>query len=59
MGAHVEADETCLITAKTVLDLAKQAKEIFMSSKLTEKQLLLRFVFFELSLIDGNLDLKK
>jgi site-specific DNA recombinase len=45
MEAHVNADETCIITAKTVLDLAKRAKELFMSSKLGEKQQLLNFVF--------------
>jgi hypothetical protein len=45
MQAHVNADETCIITAKTVLDLAKRAKELFMSSKLGEKQQLLNFVF--------------
>ena len=50
MKAHVNADETCLITAKTVLDLAKRAKEIFMSSKLSEKQQLLNFVFSNLKL---------
>ncbi len=38
MEAHVNADETCIITAKTVLDLAKRAKELFMSLKLVEKQ---------------------
>ena len=53
MKAHVNADETCLITAKTVLDLAKRAKEIFMSSKLPEKQQLLNFVFSNLKL-DGK-----
>ena len=53
MRAHVNADETCLITAKTVLDLAKRAKEIFMSSKMPEKQQLLNFVFSNLKL-DGK-----
>ena len=53
MKAHVNADEACLITAKTVLDLAKRAKEIFMSSKLPEKQQLLNFVFSNLKL-DGK-----
>jgi site-specific DNA recombinase len=50
MKAHVNADETCLITAKTVLDLAKRAKEIFISSKMAEKQQLLNFVFSNLKL---------
>lgn len=53
MKAHVNADETCLITAKTVLDLAKRAKELFMSSKMPEKQQLLNFVFSNLKL-DGK-----
>jgi hypothetical protein len=53
MKGHINADETCLITAKTVLDLAKRAKEIFMSSKLPEKQQFLNFVFSNLKL-DGE-----
>ncbi len=53
MKAHVNADATCLITAKTVLDLAKRAKEIFISSKIPEKQQLLNFVFSNLKL-DGK-----
>lgn len=53
MVAHVNADETCLITAKTVLDLAKRAKELFESSKLPEKQHLLNLVFSNLKL-DGK-----
>jgi len=50
MEAHVNAD---IITAKTVLDLSKRAKELFMSSKLGEKQQLLNFVFSNLKL-DGK-----
>lgn len=53
MKAHMNADETCLLTAKTVLDLAKRAKELFMSSKMSEKQQLLNFVFSNLKL-DGK-----
>lgn len=53
MKAHVNADETCLIKAQTVLDLAKRAKEIFISSKMPEKQQLLNFVFSNLKL-DGR-----
>ncbi len=53
MAAHVNADETCLITAKTVFDLAKRAKELFMSSKMGEKQQLLDLVFSNLKL-DGK-----
>lgn len=39
-----------LIAAKQVLDLARRAKEIFLSSKLDEKQQLLGFFFSNLSL---------
>ncbi|MBS4168533.1 hypothetical protein [Parachlamydia sp. AcF125] len=39
MKAYVNTGDTCLlITAKTVLDWAKGAKEIFTSSKLPETQ---------------------
>lgn len=55
MVAHVNADETCLITAKTVLDLAKRAKELFESSKLSEKQQLLNLVFSNLKLDEKKL----
>lgn len=53
MREHINGDEKCLITTKTVLDLAKHAKKIFMSSKLKEKQQLLNFVFSNLKL-DGK-----
>jgi len=53
MKAHVNADETCLITAKTVLDLAKRAKELFESSKLSKKQQLLNLVLSNLK-FDGK-----
>ncbi len=52
---HINGDENCLITAKTVLDLAKHAKEIFMSSNLKEKQQLLNFVFSNLKLDEKKL----
>ena len=42
-----------MITAKTVLGLAKRAKKIYLSSKLPEKQQLLNFVFSNLKL-DGK-----
>lgn len=45
--------KTVFITAETALDLAQGAKEIFMSSKLKEKQQLLNFVFSNLKL-DGK-----
>lgn len=47
-----------LIAAKDVLDLAKNAKEIFMSSKLDEKQQLLGFFFSNLMLDHENLDVE-
>lgn len=53
IGANFGADETCLITAKTVLALAKRAKELFMSSKMGEKQqqpATTRFALFELEI---------
>lgn len=53
MRKDINGDEKCLIKAKTVLDLAKGAREIFMSSKLKEKQQLLNFVFSNLKL-DGK-----
>jgi site-specific DNA recombinase len=55
MEAHVEADETCLITIKVVTDLARRAKEIFMSSNLDEKRELLNFVFSNLKLREKRL----
>jgi Na+-transporting NADH:ubiquinone oxidoreductase subunit NqrC len=50
MHKHIDADESCLITVKNVLDLAKRAKKLFMSSKMSEKQQLLNFVFSKLKL---------
>jgi hypothetical protein len=50
---NIHAGEACLITTKTGLDLAKHAKKIFVSSKLSEKQQLLNFVFSNLKL-DGK-----
>lgn len=55
MQAHVDIDEECLITAKTVFDLAKRAKEIFESSKLQEKQQFLKFFFSNLKQDGENL----
>lgn len=61
MQDHVNMDETCLLTAKAVLDLARRANDIFMSSKFDEKQQFLRFVFSNLKLDGENLliELKK
>jgi site-specific DNA recombinase len=49
MEAHVETDETCLITIKVVTDLARLRK-FFLSSNLDEKRELLNFVFSNLKL---------
>jgi hypothetical protein len=43
------------VAAEKALDLAKRAKDIFMSSKLDEKQPLLRFMFSNLRLDGENL----
>ena len=43
MAAHVDADKASLITVKTVLDLAKRAKELYKSSKVEEKRQILNF----------------
>ena len=58
MQAHVDSDENCLITIKTILDLAKHAVEIFESSNLDEKQRLLRFVYSNLKLDGENLHIQ-
>lgn len=52
MAAHVDADKASLITVKTVLDLAKRAKEIYESSKVEEKRQLLNFLFSNLEMKD-------
>ena len=53
MQAHVNADETCLITAKTVLDLAKRAKEHLHKFEIARKTAILNLVFSNLKL-DGK-----
>lgn len=55
MEAHVDADETCLLTIKTVIDLARRAKEIYLSSNLDEKRELLNLVFSNLKLREKRL----
>jgi site-specific DNA recombinase len=52
MAAHVDADKASLITVKTVLDLAKRAKEIYESSKVDEKRQILNFLFSNLEMRD-------
>ncbi len=55
MEAHVDADETCLLTIKTVVDLAQRAKEIYLSSNLDEKRELLNLVYSNLKLREKRL----
>lgn len=50
MATHVDADKASLITVKTVLDLAKRAKEIYESSKVDEKRQILNFLFSNLEM---------
>lgn len=52
MATHVDADKASLITVKTVLDLAKRAKEIYESSKVNEKRQILNFLFSNLEMKD-------
>ncbi len=58
MQERVDFDESCLITVKSVLDLAKKARNYFESSNLDEKQQLLRFMFSNFSLDGKNLHLE-
>lgn len=48
MDQHIDADKASLITVKTVLDLAKRAREIYESSKVEEKRQISQFRVFEL-----------
>lgn len=52
MAAYVDADKASLITVKTILDLAKRAKEIYESSKADEKRQILNFLFSNLEMRD-------
>lgn len=52
MATHVDVDKAILITVKTVLDLAKRAKEIYESSKVDEKRQILNFLFSNLEMKD-------
>ena len=58
MQNHIDSDETCIITAQTVLDLARRAREIFESSNMDEKQRLLKFLYSNLLLDAENLHVK-
>lgn len=50
MVNHVDADKASLITVKTVLDLAKRAKDTYESSKVDEKRQILNFLFSNLEM---------
>ena len=50
MEAHIDADKASLITVKTILNLAKRAKDIYESSKVEEKRQILRFLFSNLEM---------
>jgi site-specific DNA recombinase len=50
MQAHVAGDESCLVTAQTMLALARNARAIFESSNADEKRELLNFVYSNLLL---------
>jgi site-specific DNA recombinase len=54
----LEADDTHIITAQTVLSLAQRARKIFESSNMDEKQQLLRFVYSNFILDAKKLDLE-
>lgn len=55
MQAHIDADELVIITAKTVLDLAKRSRELYESSNIDEKRQLLNFVCSNFLLDSGKL----
>ncbi len=48
----IDADKASLITVKTMLDLAKRAKEIYEISKVEEKRQILNFLFSNLEMKD-------
>ena len=55
METHIDADETCLLTMKAVVDLARRAKEIYLSANLDEKREVLHLVFSNLTLEEERL----
>ena len=50
MREHINGDKKCLITAKTVLDLAKLSKEILYEFQFKGKTATSKFRFFELEI---------
>lgn len=57
MQGHSEADEQFYLTANMTLNIAKRAKEIFMSSEVEEKHQLLGFLLQNCSLDGKKLDI--
>ena len=58
LNGYKGLDKADLIIAREVLELAQEAKDIFLSSKLEEKQQLLGFFFSNFTLNDEKLDLE-
>ena len=50
-----EAKDNYYMTAKYVLDLSSRAFEIFVSSEVEEKRLIIKFLFQNLSITSGNI----
>jgi len=58
LSGYKGLEKADLIAAKEVLELTQEAKELFLSSKLEEKQQLLGFFFSNFTLNDEKLDLE-
>ena len=56
MQDHSDADEQFYLTANMTLNIAKRAKEIFMSSEIGEKRQLLSFLLQNCSLNEKKLE---
>ncbi|MEK7504804.1 MAG: hypothetical protein AAB589_00750 [Patescibacteria group bacterium] len=56
MQDHSDADEQFYLTANMTLNIAKRAKEIFMSSEIDEKRQLLSFLLQNCSLNEKKLE---
>ena len=57
MEGHSDADKTYYVKAVKVLNLATNARNIYESSKLDEKQQLLKFLLSNCELREENLEL--
>lgn len=56
MQDHSDADENFYLTANTTLNIAKRAKEIFISSEVEEKRQFLGFLLQSCTLKDKKLE---